>query len=114
MKIDEFDYSVFYRVACGCGSKNHDFELWLEYDEKLNDITLMIEKTLYWKHHYELSPWYERIYKRLFAGLKLIFGGYLEMQADVLFMDKKHIEDFIEALQEGIIKIEKQKEKLNE
>jgi hypothetical protein len=106
MKTDDFDDSVFYRIACGCGNKNHEFELWLEYDEDINDITLMIEKTVYWKYHYELSPLYEKIYKRLFAALKLIFGGYLEMQADVLFMDKKHIEGFIEALQEGIVKID--------
>lgn len=109
MKTDEFDDSIFYRIACGCGSRDHDFELWLEYDKDINDITLMVEKTLYWKYYYDLSPWYEKIYKRLFAGLKLIFVGYLEMQADVLFMDKKHIEGFIEALQEGIIKIEKGK-----
>ena len=114
MKIDEFDDSVFYRIACACGSKDHEFELWLEYDKKINDITLMIEKTLYWKYHYELSPWYEKIYKRLFAGLKLIFGGYLEMQADVLFMDKEHIEGFIEALQEGITKIEHSSPKWSE
>ena len=107
MKIDEFDDSVFYRIACACGSKDHSFELWLEYDKDINDITLMIEKTMYWKYQYALSPWYEKIYRRLFAGLKLIFGGCLKMEADVLFMDKKHIEGFIEALQEGITKIDK-------
>jgi hypothetical protein len=111
MKVDEFDDSVFYRIACTCGSKDHEFELWLEYDKDINDITLMIEKTLYWKYYYALSSWYEKIYKRLFAGLKLILGGYLEMQTDVLFMDKEHIEGFIEALQEGLVKIEQKSPK---
>lgn len=109
MKIAEFNDSAFYRIACACGNKDHEFELWLEYDKDINNITLMIGKTLYWKYYYEFSPWYEKIYRRLFAGLKLIFGGYLEMQADVLFMDKKHIEGFIEALQEGITKIEEKR-----
>lgn len=105
MKLDEFDDAVFYRVACGCSSKDHDFELWLEYDRKINDITMMISKKLYWKHHYENWPWYERVWKRLVAGLKLIFGGFLEMEADVLFMEKKHIKGFIEAMNEGLTKM---------
>lgn len=107
MKIDEFNDSVFYRIACGCGDRDHDFELWLEYDKDINDITLMIEKTLYWSSHYQSWPWYERMYKRFSSALRLIFYGHLKIEADILFMKKEHIEGFIEALKDGMTKIEK-------
>lgn len=109
MKIEEFDDAVFYRIACGCGSKDHDFELWLEHDKEINDITMIISKKLYWKYQYKGWPWYEKLWKRFWAGIRLTFGGYLEMEADVLFMKSEHIRGFIEALEEGLTKIEKGK-----
>jgi len=101
MKMDEYHDTIFYRIACACGDQDHDFTLWLEYDREINDITMMIEKKLYWNNYYNASSWYKRIWERLRDGIVLIFGGYLEMQADILFNDKEHITGFIQALEEA-------------
>ena len=106
MKVEEFDDAVFYRVACGCGSRNHDFELWMEYDKELKYVTMSISQTMYWKHYYELYPWYERWFKRVCCSIKILFGGRIEMESDVLFSKKEHIESFIGALKVGLQHIE--------
>lgn len=107
MKMDEFNDAIFYRIACACGDSDHDFMLWLEYDKEIDDITLMIEKKLYWKDYFSTCSWYEKAWKRLRDGIRLIFGGYLEMTSDILFMDKEHIDEFIKALEEGRNKIQR-------
>lgn len=106
MKIEEFDDAVFYRIACECGSKEHDFDLWLEYDEDINDISMIISKEVYWSACYTSWPWYEKIWKRFLAVIKLTFCGHLKMEADVLFNKPEHIKGFIEALNGGLIKLE--------
>lgn len=104
MKVEEFDDAVFYRVACGCGSKDHDFEVWMEYDKELKYVSLSISQTMYWKYYFGYCKWYEKWFRRICASVKILFGGRIEMESDVLFTKKEHIVGFINALKEGMEK----------
>jgi len=76
-------------------------------------MEMFLYKTFYWKEYYACYPWYLRVCKRISASFKLMFGGYVEMQGDILIMEEEHIDSFIEALQEGKGKIVEWKEKNN-
>jgi len=114
MKTLEFpdQQAVYYSIACDCGDIDHNMEVDFEWDDGIMEMFLY--KTFYWKEYYRCLPWYERVWKRISASLKLLFGGYVEMQGDILIMEEEHIDSFIEALQEGKGKIAEWKEKNNE
>jgi hypothetical protein len=95
--------AVYYSIACDCGNKDHDMEVDFEWDDGIMEMFLY--KTFYWKDYYVNYSWYFKIWKRISASLKLLFGGYVEMQGDILIMEEEHIDSFIEALQEGKRKI---------
>ena len=105
MKTHEFSTSqaVYYRISCDCDSREHDMSIGFEWDDGIMEMFLY--KTFYWKDYYACFPWYERVWKRISASLKLLFGGYVEMQGDILILREEHIDSFIEALQEGKAKL---------
>ena len=41
MKTEEFDNSIYYRLLCGCGSKDHDVTLEFEHDEKIPEMIFL-------------------------------------------------------------------------
>lgn len=100
MKTDQFEKSVFYRVACACSDPNHDLTLELEKDDfpyiSLN-IFGKIRTSIYYGDH----NWFGRQWRRIKLSMKLLFTGYIEMQEDFLMMDNGHIDSFIKALEEG-------------
>jgi len=106
-KLEEFDDAVFYKALCPCGSNDHDFTISLEYDEEINDVIMYIYKKMYWKEYFKDYSFLTKMFKRIKNSMFLLFGGYLEMEADILFSNSKQIEDFILALKEGIEKIDK-------
>ena len=81
---------VFYRIACSCGDNKHDMDIEFEWDDGIMEMFLY--KTFYWKDYYACFPWYCKIWKRISASLKLMFGGYVEMQGDILIMEEEHID----------------------
>jgi len=105
MRTNEFEgqQTVFYRISCACDEPEHDLSVEFEWDDGI--MELFFYKTIYWKHYYAHYPWYNKLWKRISASFKLLFGGYLEMQGDILIMEEQHIDSFIEALQEGKTKL---------
>ena len=101
MRTNEFpdQQSVWYRISCGCGSEEHDMNIELEYADGF--MEMFIYKTFYWKYFYAGLPWYDKLWKRISASAKILFGGYIEMQGDIIITEDEHIDSFIEALQEG-------------
>jgi len=110
-KIEEFNNAIFYRALCPCGSSKHDYTIWLEYNKEINDITMNIYKKMYWKEYFKDYSLLTRIFKRIKGSIVLLFGGYLEMESDILFTNSKQIEDFIGALKEGMDKLNKEGKK---
>lgn len=111
MKILESNESEYFRVMCDCTDQRCDATLGLEWDEEFGVIELFVYKTMYWKEYYRHYPWYQRIWKRVSAATKLLFGGYLEMQGDMVFCRQNHVESIINALHEAKEKIEAKNKK---
>lgn len=105
MKINEFSDTVYYRVACDCASEECDLTLDMSWDKEVGYIYLEIYKNLIassyygrlWKHFDFIRVWRNKI-KMI---KKIIFDGYIEIQGDTLFKDVEHIENFINALEQG-------------
>lgn len=102
MKLDEFKDSVYYRVACGCGSDEHGTTIEVEYDKDLPGMVFVnFYKRLVWSSHWGNYNIAERFWKRIKGALKILFLGYIEVEESLILRDKEHIDGFIEALEEG-------------
>lgn len=64
-----------------------------------------------WNDSWGSPPFYERWWARIKASLRILFTGYIELNADFMIQDVDHLEAFIEALEEGKQKMLKLKEK---
>lgn len=115
---NKYDTSILYRISCDCGSKDCDIELELELDNDLKMMNLNFYKKIYFLSY--LNYYYctdddnrflkiikliisiiKVIFKRIGAGIKLLFTGRLEMEGCLILKDSDHINSFIEALEEG-------------
>jgi hypothetical protein len=102
MKTDEFKDSIYYRIACGCGSNDHDLTIEFEYDKDLPDmVSLNLYKKLVWTSHYGTGNFITRFWKRITGALKVLFLGYIEVEESLILRDEGHIDSFIKALEEG-------------
>ena len=99
MKSLDLKDSVYYRIECGCGNPEHDFQIEFTHNDVI--VEMILSTTIYWKNYYACCHWHERLWKRIVASFKLLFGGYIEMQGDFILREEKHIDSFIEALEEG-------------
>ena len=105
----DIEDSIFLRASCSCMGDDCSHTLDLEYDkyDKSDDfpiidlVNLHIYGKMYYKEYHSYCNPLIRLWYRLRDGIKLIFGGYIEMQYDFLFQGEKHINDYIEALQEA-------------
>lgn len=105
MKLHEFDDSIYYRIACQCGEQNCDLQLELEYDKDIGSINLHMHKNLrasahwggYWKYCDFIRVWW----KKLGMIWTLATKGYIEISEETMIHGEEHINNFIEALQQG-------------
>ena len=102
-KTGDFPSSTFYKTTCSCG--DHDLTLEVEYDEKINLISLNIYVDTEIGEFYKWDNWYQMTWFRIKTIFKIIFGHELKFEAWFLFKGKEHIEDFITALREGMGKL---------
>jgi len=109
MQTEDFGDSVFYRATCACGIDDHDLALILEFDEDLPDmVTLVMFKDLVYASYWEDSLW-GRFKKRILGTLRMLFTGYIKVEESFIFQGERQIDEFINALQEGMEKIKKVK-----
>jgi hypothetical protein len=102
MKTDEFDDSIYYRVACSCGSNEHDITIEFEIDEEIPSmIFLNFHKNIAWCSHWGNLNWFERVWKRISCSFKMLFTGYVELEESFIIQGEDDINDFIAALEEG-------------
>ena len=111
MKLGEYDlsdqYSVWYRIACGCMYEEHDCTITIKQDfEWRQDIDLVFYKKVSWAdYHGRNDNFISRWVSRIKCSLKVLFTGYIELEEDFLIHGEEHIDNFIQALEEGKQKI---------
>ena len=103
MKTEEFDESVYYRLPCSCGSKDHDVTLEFECDKKIPGmIFLNMYKDLGWSSYWGYNDnFFTRFLSRIKTAFRILFIGYIEVEESFILKGEDHIDAFIEALKEG-------------
>jgi len=99
-KVKEFDDLVIYETNCECG--DHVLTFILEFEKNLPWLTLYSNMATPYHYRYYGEPWYSRLFYRFFNSIKLFMGYPIEYEDEFLFRDEQHIQDFIDALHEGI------------
>ena len=108
MKTGEFEDTVFYRVACDCADHEHDVTIEMEYDDDYGYVHVFFHKNIVW-HWWANSGvlgWLENKWRRIKAALKLLFTGWIELEESFLLKDPEHVQNFIDALEEGRAKLQ--------
>ena len=93
-----FQDSLWYIIQCDCGDSRHSLQMEMEVDKD----------GILWLHFYADTEYayygdniIKRIWHRIKGALRLIFIGYIELQEEMVILDKEHIDNFIDALVES-------------
>jgi len=117
MKTNEWGNLVMYRAMCSCGDTDHDITISFEYDKECNEMELFFYKKIDWCTNWS-DPWYKNAWRRIRDSLKMLFTGWIELEADFLIQDIDHIDNIITAMIDGRVlmrrKIEKERMKEEE
>lgn len=102
MKIGDFEDSVFYRVACDCGSEKCDLTLELEYT---GHIYLNMYKTLraaaYFGKTWKYFDWFRVFKNKLLMMWSIFRTNEIEVSESFVIGDEDQIDSFIEVLEAG-------------
>ena len=130
MVVNQYKDAITYRVACACGSPEHDVYVSFEFDKDLPDMmSLEFYKDVYYFDYYRKDVlWFDEFKKiakksgkesiiylldntivcffknlwyRLKKATRLVFTGYLKMNEDFILQSEEHVNNFIEILEEG-------------
>ena len=99
-KIKEYDDLIIYKTNCDCG--DHVLTFTLEFKRDLHWLTLYTHMQTPYHYRYYCESWYSRLFYRFINSIKLFLGYPMEYEDYFLFKDEQHIQDFIDALNEGI------------
>jgi hypothetical protein len=106
------DTSIWYTVACHCGSDDHNISMVLEYDKSINMLVVNFYKSVNYSAEFSYKHDSDTlvdvakdkvkiIWKRIKDATILLFTGNVEMEADFILQEPQHIQDFIDAMIEG-------------
>ncbi|MCK9439744.1 MAG: hypothetical protein WC188_11525 [Candidatus Caldatribacteriota bacterium] len=104
--MGEFKDSIMYTVDCDCGSEECRATIDIEIDQEFKIIILNFYKTLncstfsYIKDS-KIKQLFANIKKRFYYAFKIFFTGEISLNSDLIISKKDHIDNFIDALQEG-------------
>lgn len=101
MKIDDLKNPIYYKIDCDCSNDDHITTIEFEYDKKADIIYVSFYKKLIWCDCCHGLNWFQRIYRRIKAALKIIFTGWIDVNESIILQNIDHIDGFIEALKEG-------------
>ncbi len=116
--IHKFDKSLWYSVQCECGDNECGSIVEIECDNEFGLIQLHFYKEVrfdHWRYPeygFFKFNWFRRFLYRWKKAIILAFTGKIKLHGDFLLTDPEHINNFIEALQEGRDYCIKVKEKL--
>lgn len=109
--VKEYDDSVYYKATCDCLSNECIHTISLDYQRDTNTISMdLYAKVGTYDSWYE-DVWYYpvvKLYKRIDKALRILFLGYIEVENSFFFGDEEKIQDYINALQEGLEKMKKE------
>lgn len=97
MKTGEWNYqqpSVMYQVGCDCSSPDCGMRMEMEVDHDY--LTLLFYKKLTFDS-FAFGGWK----KRIITAFKVLFLGYIEVEECLILKGEEHIQNFIDALEEG-------------
>lgn len=94
MKTNDWGDSKSYRVACDCGSAEHNHDVWVEADD--TGITVTTYTTV-------KSKWYSQ--NRFRTIWTLLTRGYVEYESAVI-MSKQQAVNYAKTLESAIIDVE--------
>ena len=100
-KVIDFKDMEVYRTSCQCGARDCNIDIVLEYEKEYNHVSIGFETTfsaIIWSKYGEfcgrLKHWGERIKK----SFRLLFTGYIEMEADFILRDKEQAREIAKVL----------------
>jgi hypothetical protein len=114
MKMSEFEDAVFYKAQCNCmdDTCTHTIELEMQ-DLKVNNVVEHRDISLNFYTDCYLADYFgkdrnliSKMWFRIKYAFILIFTGKIMMEQYFMFNGKKAIQDYIDALQEGINKLD--------
>lgn len=109
-KTHEFDKSVFYKAHCSCSSENHTQTLVLDVEDE--QLYLRIYHKVFCAAFWcpiNFNQILKDFYIRLKLAYQILTKGYVEYEGEFIFEDETSIQDYINALQEGLNKIKSNK-----
>ena len=112
MKLNEWKgTSVWYRAACSCGGGDDcSCDIEFEFDKDFGFTSVNFNKKVAYSSYYNNEFWFQRFWSNIKAAFKIIFTGYIDMEASFMIQDMEQLDDFLKALTEGKDKIELWKE----
>lgn len=102
LKTHDWGNSKVYRIACSCGSNEHDHNMWVEADD--HDVTVTIyttTKTNFWSK----TRWYHI--------WTLLTKGYIDTESTVCMARQQSL-NYAETLKSAIIDVEEFRKIRNE
>lgn len=113
MKTNEFEDAVYYRVACSCGSNEHDVAIEFEINKETpNMLFINFYKDMEWCSHWGSTNFLQRIWLKTKAIFRIIFTGYIELNEALILNGDEHIKELIEVLEEGYNYVKTQRIKI--
>jgi hypothetical protein len=100
---DYEDGSSLWRVACDCGSTDHDVHMWFEPEPGCDmvSLNLKMEVGFYNKHSDSLWAKIRDFKRRIRHAAKVLFTGYATVDGDVI-LDEDGIRAMKLALEKGL------------
>jgi len=103
--LHQFDKCLYYNIECDCGDKSCGTTMTVECDTELGLIELHFYKDVQFDYWMYPEPGIVNYFKRLAYRwkkiIKLIFTGEISLESDFVLIDIEHINNFLEAMQEG-------------
>jgi len=94
MRISDWGYSKVYRIACDCGSNEHNHDVWVEADDvNITVSTFTTVKSKWWS----MNRW-QKIWT-------LLTQGYVEYEASII-MSRQQALNYAKTLEHAIIDVE--------
>ena len=94
MRVYNWGRTKSYRVACECGSPEHNHDVWVEADDSnVTVTTYTTQKTRWWEFNRFELIW------------TLLTRGYIEYEADII-MSKQQALNYAKTIESAIIDVE--------
>ena len=113
--------SIWLRASCDCGSELHDLNMWIEWDEDFELVSLRFYNNLNPFDTYNIeytNSFFNSIkskleeiknfFSRIKKAFNLIFYNHIEVEGEFIFEGSEQIQDFINALQQSLMFVEEQ------